>query len=105
MAANGFALQIEDVSDLSSIKAEYKVPSELQACHTAIVDGYVIEGHVPAAEIKRLLREQPQVQGLSVPGMPVGAPGMEIDGAAAEAYAVIAFDAQGKTSVFASYGA
>ena len=104
MATNGFTLQIEDVSDLTQVKAEYQVPSELQACHTAIVDGYTIEGHVPAAEIKRLLSERPKVRGLSVPGMPVGAPGMDVNGAAGEAYDVIAFDDQGVTSIFARYG-
>ncbi|MEZ4734325.1 MAG: DUF411 domain-containing protein [Caldilineaceae bacterium] len=75
-----------------------------QSCHTAIVDGYVIEGHVPAADIKRLLKERPQVKGLSVPGMPVGSPGMEVNGVAAEAYDVIAFQPDGATTVFASYG-
>jgi hypothetical protein len=89
---------------LTSIKAQHGVPGELQSCHTAIVDGYVIEGHVPAAEIQRLLKERPKVRGLSVPGMPVGSPGMEIDGQATEAYDVIAFAEDGSTSVFASYG-
>lgn len=80
------------------------MPSELQSCHTAIVDGYVIEGHVPAAEIQRLLKERPKVLGLAVPGMPIGSPGMEINGQPAEAYQVIAFAEDGSTSVFASYG-
>ena len=80
------------------------MPGELQSCHTAIVDGYVIEGHVPAAEIQRLLKERPKVRGLSVPGMPIGSPGMEINGQSAEAYDVIAFAEDGSTSVFASYG-
>jgi hypothetical protein len=103
LATNGFTLQVEDVNDLAPIKAEHQVPSELQSCHTAIVDGYLIEGHVPAAEIKRLLRERPKVRGLSVPGMPVGSPGMDTGGAG-EAYDVIAFDEQGVTSIFAKYG-
>ncbi len=81
----------------------YKVPADLQACHTAIVDGYVIEGHVPAADIKRLLAERPQIVGLAVPGMPIGSPGMEIQGMDAEPYQVMAFDAQGQQSVFAEY--
>lgn len=89
---------------MTSIKAEHKVPGELQSCHTAIVDGYVIEGHVPAAEIQRLLKERPKVLGLSVPGMPIGSPGMEINGQTAEAYQVIAFTEDGSASVFASYG-
>lgn len=104
MATNGFTLQVEDVNDLAPIKAEHQVPSELQSCHTAIVDGYIIEGHVPAVEIKRLLRERPKVRGLSVPGMPVGSPGMEANGGASDPYDVIAFDEQGMTNIFASYG-
>jgi hypothetical protein len=67
------------------------------------VNGYVIEGHVPAAEIDRLLAEKPPIAGLAVPGMPIGSPGMEVAGMAADPYDVIAFDKQGKTSVFASY--
>jgi hypothetical protein len=104
LAENGFAPQVHDLDDLTSIKAEHKVPSKLQSCHTAIVDGYVIEGHVPATEIQRLLKERPAIHGLSVPGMPIGSPGMEIDGQPAEAYDVIAFMEEGSTSVFASYG-
>lgn len=103
MAANGFAVQIRDTDDLTSIKAAQGVPSELQSCHTAIVDGYIVEGHVPAADIKRLLNERPPIRGLAVPGMPVGSPGMELQGAAADPYDVIAFEESGKTSVFASY--
>lgn len=103
MAANGFAVQIRDTDDLTSIKAAQGVPSELQSCHTAIVDGYIVEGHVPAADIQRLLRERPQVRGLAVPGMPVGSPGMELQGAAADPYDVIAFAEGGKSSIFASY--
>lgn len=86
-----------------SIKTAQGVPSALQSCHTAIVDGYIVEGHVPAADIQRLLKERPAIQGLAVPGMPVGSPGMELQGAPTDAYDVIAFDASGKTSIFASY--
>lgn len=88
---------------MTSIKAAQGVPSELQSCHTAIVDGYIVEGHVPAADIQRLLRERPQVRGLAVPGMPVGSPGMELQGAALDPYDVIAFEESGRTSIFASY--
>ena len=103
MAANGFAVQIRDTDDLTSIKAAQGVPSALQSCHTAIVDGYIVEGHVPAADIQRLLKERPQIRGLAVPGMPVGSPGMELQGAAPDPYDVIAFEASGKTTIFASY--
>ena len=91
------------MEDLGPIKEQYKVPYDLQSCHTAIVDGYIIEGHVPAEDIQRLLAERPDVAGLSVPGMPIGSPGMEVPGVAAEPYQVIAFDKNGNTEVFASY--
>lgn len=94
---------VDHNSDLAAVKAEHNVPQELGSCHTAIVDGYVIEGHVPAAEIKRLLAERPAVRGLAVPGMPVGSPGMEVAGAAAEPYEVLTFDEAGQVSVYARY--
>ncbi len=92
------------MSDLAAVKAHYQVPPALQSCHTAIVDGYVIEGHVPAAEIDRLLRERPALAGLAVPGMPVGSPGMEVEGYAPEPFHVLAFDSTGRTQVYARYG-
>ena len=76
---------------------------DLQSCHTAIVDGYVIEGHVPVKEINRMLAEKPEIIGLAVAGMPIGSPGMVVEGAAAQAYDVIAFSADGSTEVYASY--
>ena len=86
-------------------KALSQVPQELQACHTAIVDGYIIEGHVPVKEINRLLAERPAgVVGLAVPGMPIGSPGMDVPGQPAQPYDVIAFDQAGRTEVYASYG-
>ena len=78
------------------------MPRALQSCHTAVVEGYVIEGHVPADLIDRLLRERPSVVGLAVPGMPIGSPGMEAPGQAAERYQVLAFDQKGRTTVYAS---
>ncbi len=104
MEENGYHVQVEDVGNLTDVKAQYQVPPELQSCHTAIVDGYIIEGHVPAGEIARLLQEKPDIAGLSVPGMPIGSPGMEVEGAQAQAYEIIAFDTSGNTEVFASYG-
>jgi hypothetical protein len=94
---------VEDTNDLLAVKARYQIPPKLQACHTAIVDGYVVEGHVPVAEIQRLLAERPDIVGLAVPGMPVGSPGMEVAGAAPQPFEVIAFDKSGKTEVFARY--
>ena len=103
MEENGFVVEAQDLADLSQIKSDNHVPGELQSCHTAIVDGYIIEGHVPAADVKRLLVERPQITGLAVPGMPIGSPGMEMAGANAEPYDVIAFDSEGNTTVFSSY--
>jgi hypothetical protein len=104
MEGNGYRVQVENVNDLTAVKQNQKVPPQLQSCHTAIVDGYVIEGHVPVAEIERLLEERPPIAGLAVPGMPVGSPGMVVDGAADQPYDVVAFDKEGRTQIFASYG-
>lgn len=103
MRDNGFSVKEEFVQDISPIKAQYQVPPQLQSCHTAIVDGYVIEGHVPVSEIRRLLTERPAIIGLAVAGMPIGSPGMEVSGAAPQAYDVVAFDAAGPAEVYASY--
>ena len=102
LQANGFSVKAQDVSDLQSYKTANGVPAKLASCHTATVDGYVIEGHVPANDIKRLLKERPAVSGLAVPGMPVGSPGME-QGAHKDRYEVLTFDKQGKTGVYAQY--
>jgi hypothetical protein len=100
LRANGFAVKPVDTDDLDTIKARHGVPRKLEACHTALVGGYVVEGHVPADTIKRLLRERPSVAGIAVPGMPVGAPGMEVPGERSQRYQVISFDKTGRTSVF-----
>lgn len=102
LRANGFPVKIEDTEDLSPIKRKHAVPPDLQACHTALVESYVVEGHVPAELIDRLLRERPPIAGIAVPGMPVGSPGMEVPGRAAERYQVITFDRRGRTGVFAN---
>jgi hypothetical protein len=93
LRAEGFAVRTSDVADVTPIKLENGVAPELSACHTAFVGGYVVEGHVPASDIRRLLAERPAVAGLAVPGMPVGSPGME--GPGAVAYEVLSFGAQG----------
>lgn len=100
---HGFAVESKDLYDLAPIKAEHQVPPALQSCHTAIVDGYVIEGHVPVAEIERLLAERPDIVGIAVPGMPIGSPGMEVQGAASQPFDVVAWDSAGQTQLFASY--
>ena len=96
----GFQVTAYDISDLTPIKKKYGVPNALSACHTAIVDGYVVEGHVPADVILRLLKERPKVVGITVPSMPMGSPGME--GKYSEPYDVLTFDQDGKTQVYTS---
>jgi hypothetical protein len=103
MEESGYVVEAHDTNDLVSVKSENHVPSQLQSCHTAIIDGYVIEGHVPAEDINQLLAERPDVTGLAVPGMPVGSPGMEVDGYDAQPFDVIAFDQAGDVQVFASH--
>ena len=103
MRREGFSVTIHDSRDLASIKQKYNVPANLQSCHTAIVnDQLVVEGHVPPADVKRMLKEK-RASGLAVPGMPVGSPGMEVAGVRPQAYDVIAFTRAGKTTVFASH--
>ena len=100
---NGFTVRTTDTRDLAAFKASHGVPSEVRSCHTALVDGYVVEGHVPAADVRRLLDERPAVAGLGVPGMPVGSPGMEVPGTTAQPYDVMAFEKDGSTHVFATH--
>lgn len=103
MQAAGFKVRVEEMQDLSPIKARFHIPGSLHSCHTAIVEGYVIEGHVPAADVWRLLQEKPTVTGLAVPGMPIGSPGME-QGFRVDPYEVLTFNPKGQTRVFARYG-
>jgi len=98
LRAHGFQVETHDKMSLRSIKEEYGVPRELESCHTAVVDGYVVEGHVPADLIERMLKERPQIAGLTVPGMPMGSPGME--GPRKDPYDVLTFDREGKTTVY-----
>jgi len=100
---SGFRVATVDREDVTPVKEQYGVTEQLASCHTAIVGGYVVEGHVPAEDIKRLLRERPAVTGIAAPGMPVGAPGMEMPGNPGEPYDIVSFDRQGKTRVFASH--
>ncbi len=101
LEANGFKVDAHDVADLTQVKLEHGIRRELTACHTAVVDGYVIEGHVPAEDIQRLLQERPDVVGLTVPGMPMGSPGME--GPTSKPYDVLTFDRNGNITVFAKH--
>jgi len=104
MREAGFEVTVRDVADMRPVKAASGVPEALLSCHTAAVGGYVVEGHVPAVDVRRLLSERPALRGLAAVGMPRGAPGMEVWGAKPQPYSVTALDKQGKTSVFATHG-
>ena len=97
----GFRVQVHNTEKLDSVKKLAGVPGTLQSCHTATVGGYTIEGHVPVADIERLLSEKPKVTGLAVPGMPSGSPGME--NGQNDPYDVVTFTLDGKTEVFSRY--
>lgn len=103
MRAAGFEVEVRDMNDVTPVKNEQGVAPEHRSCHTALVGGYVVEGHVPAEQITRMLAEQPAIRGLAVPGMPTGSPGME-QGSPANypGYDVVAFTNDGKSSVYAS---
>ena len=104
MKQNGFTVHVTDLNDLSAIKTRHGVPSKAQSCHTALVSGYVVEGHVPAETVKRMLREKPAVAGIAVPGMPQGSPGMEVPGIVPPPYDVVTFDKAGQTRFYAKHG-
>ncbi len=101
LRANGFKLTVNEVPSTAEYRQRYGVPEKLKSCHTAVVNGYTIEGHVPAADIHRLLKEKTKAKGLAVPGMPAGSPGME--GARSDAYTVVLFDEAGELSSFQKY--
>lgn len=101
LEANGFKVIAKDTNDVIKYKKEAGLTPKLASCHTAFVDGYAIEGHVPASDIKRLLVERPAVKGLTVPGMPMGSPGME--GPRKDRYSVLTFDEAGKTTVYSTH--
>ena len=103
--AAGFDTEVIDLDEdaLQARKAKLGVGPRLQSCHTAVVNGYVIEGHVPAEDILRMLKEKPAIVGLAAPGMPRGAPGMEMPGGSKDAYNVVAFEKGGATRIFARH--
>jgi hypothetical protein len=105
LKAEGFKTEVDDGQDMAAIKAKYGVPDDLTSCHTGVTGGYAIEGHVPAADIKRLLKENPKALGIAVPGMPVNSPGMEVPGQPDERYTVWLFAKDGRRSAFAKHGA
>ena len=99
----GFSATVSDVEDIDAIKTKHGVPRQVRSCHTAIVGGYVIEGHVPATDVQRLLKERPAVAGIGVAGMPIGSPGMEVASVKPQPYDVLAFTKAGEVTVFASH--
>lgn len=99
----GFSATVSTADDMAAVKNKLGVPAALRSCHTGVVNGYAIEGHVPAADIQRLLKERPAVAGLAVPGMPIGSPGMEAPGMKPQPFDVIAFEKGGARRVFASH--
>ena len=104
MKANGFDVKVTDVPSTAEYRRKYGVPEKLQSCHTAVVNGYAVEGHVPAEDVHRLLKTRAKAKGLAVPGMPIGSPGME-QGPRRQAYSVVLFDANGGISEFQKYEA
>jgi hypothetical protein len=100
---NGFATETHDVDSVEAVQDRYGVPKAVRGCHTGVVDGYLIEGHVPADDITRLLKERPKVLGLAVPGMPESSPGMYQPGDAKEPYDVLAFQKSGATTKYAAH--
>lgn len=103
LKAAGFAVTMEDDSNLEARRKAAGVPADIAGCHTAFMGDYIIEGHVPVADILRLIAEKPVARGLAVPGMPIGSPGMETDGTV-DAFDVLAFKSDGTWSVFAKHG-
>ena len=103
IALAGYRIEDHVTEDMDAVKKTHGVSPQQASCHTAVVEGYVIEGHVPASAIQRLLKERPHIRGLAVPGMPMGSPGMEVAGVEAERFEVLAIAHDGTTSVFARY--
>lgn len=98
----GYEVAVADNNDMPAIKRKFGVPAELASCHTALIGGYVLEGHVPLDQVQRLLEARPAgVKGLAVPGMPLGSPGMEMSDGSGDPFTVFAFDDAGRVSVFA----
>jgi len=103
MQENGYPVEVKNDENRAAVRDQFNVPLQIQSCHTAIVDGYIIEGHVPVDEIERLLAERPEIVGLAVVGMPAGSPGMDDGSLTQGTFDVISFDNSGNTEVFASY--
>lgn len=102
LKAAGFQVKVHETPDTSAVRKRHGIPDVFGSCHTGVVAGYALEGHVPAEDVKRLLARKPAAAGLSVPGMPVGSPGMEM-GSRKDAFQVLLIDKAGRSSVFATY--
>ena len=103
LRGHGFTVKSTDTDAIDDLKAKHRIPPAARSCHTALVGGYVVEGHVPAADVQRLLKERPAIAGSAVPGMPIGSPGMEVPGMKPQPFDVVSFTRQGTTRVFASH--
>jgi hypothetical protein len=104
MRTNGFQVKVIEVPSTAEYRQKFGVPEKLLSCHTAVVDGYAVEGHVPAEDVHKMLRSRPKAKGLAAPGMPIGSPGME-QGPTRQAYSVLLFDEKGTVSEFRKYEA
>lgn len=102
LKAAGFPVKVHETPDTSAVRKRHGIPDEFGSCHTGVVAGYALEGHVPAEDVKRLLARKPVAAGLSVPGMPVGSPGMEM-GSRKDPFQVLLIDKAGRSSAFATY--
>lgn len=102
LRANGFTVNVKEVEGTAEVRKQYGVPDQLASCHTGVIAGYAVEGHVPAAEVRRLLKEKPKAKGISVPGMPLGSPGME-QGPRKDPYSVVLFDEKGGAREYQKY--
>jgi hypothetical protein len=100
MQANGFDVKAINVDDVDKVKREHGVPASAASCHTGLVNGYVVEGHVPADAVLKMLKDKPAIAGIAVPGMPMGSPGMEVPGGQKDPYTIVSFDKTGKTAVY-----
>lgn len=102
MRAQGYTVTVHQDQPMAAVKARLGVPPDAMSCHTAVIGGYVIEGHVPVEDIRRLLAERPNARGLAAPGMPMGSPGMEVG--APERYDVVLINQDGSSRVFTTHG-
>lgn len=102
MQKHGFKITDIKTENMKAVKQKYNLPQQLTSCHTAIIDGYVMEGHIPADDIKRFLKQKPKFAGLAVPGMPLGTPGME-SGNRKQPFVIAVFNQKGEIQVFKEY--